>query len=95
MNYNRQQKRAMAKQGLDATRAPESRKASGGAERKERTSPFKYFSEVRAELRKVDWPTGREVVNSSVIVLIMVVIMTALIFGLDVGSQWAVQQLIR
>jgi preprotein translocase subunit SecE len=95
VNYNRQQKRAMAKQGLDASRAPESRKVAGGPERSERTTPIKYLSEVRAELRKVDWPTRNEVVNSSIIVLVAVVIMTGLIFVFDWASKLAVEQLIR
>ena len=39
--------------------------------------------EVRGELRKVAWPTRPEVINSTIIVLIAVVFMTALIFGAD------------
>ena len=39
--------------------------------------------EVRGELRKVAWPTRSEVINSTIIVLIAVVVMTTLIFGFD------------
>jgi preprotein translocase subunit SecE len=38
---------------------------------------------VRGEMRKVAWPTRSEVVNYSIIVLVAVVILTALIAGLD------------
>ncbi len=38
---------------------------------------------MRGELKKVAWPTKKEVVNSTIIVLIAVIVMTALIFGFD------------
>ena len=46
--------------------------------------------EVRGELRKVAWPGRQEVINSTIVVLIMVVVMTALIFGFDYASAKAV-----
>jgi preprotein translocase subunit SecE len=49
----------------------------------ERTGPRQYLSEVRAEMRKVAWPTRAEIINSSIIVLIAVTVMTLLIFGFD------------
>jgi preprotein translocase subunit SecE len=47
----------------------------------ERTGGF--LRDVRAELRRVAWPTRAETINSSIVVLIALVVMTALIFGLD------------
>jgi preprotein translocase subunit SecE len=41
---------------------------------------------VKGELRKVAWPTKKEVINSTIIVLIAVIVMTALIFGFDYAS---------
>ena len=34
-------------------------------------------------MRKVAWPTKVEVINSTIIVLLAVVVMTTLIFGMD------------
>jgi preprotein translocase subunit SecE len=81
---NRQTKRMMQRQGADRPRAPERRPAP--AQTRERTSPREFFTEVRGEMRKVAWPTRHEVVNSSIIVLIAVTIMTTLIFGFDYVS---------
>ena len=81
---NRQTKRLMQRQGGDKPRAPERRPQP--APKRERTSPGQYLSEVRGELRKVAWPSRREVVNSTIIVLICVTIMTSLIFGFDYFS---------
>jgi preprotein translocase subunit SecE len=86
---NRQTKRMMAKQGTDkpAARAPgEKRRPPSAAPKREKIGPKEYLSEVRGELRKVAWPTKKEVVNSTIIVLIAVVVMTALIFGFDYAS---------
>ncbi len=78
---NRQAKRMMAKQGTDKPRAPERR--AQPAPRRERTGPVQYYREVVAEMKKVAWPTRSEVINSSIVVVVGVVVMAALIFGFD------------
>jgi preprotein translocase subunit SecE len=85
MAMNRQTKRLMQRQGTDRPRAPERRPVQATVQ-KERTSPKEYFSEVRSEMRKVAWPTRREVANSTLVVLIAVIVMTAMIFLFDYGS---------
>jgi preprotein translocase subunit SecE len=76
----------MQRQKSDRPRAPEQRRPQQAAPQKERTGPRQYLSEVRGEMRKVAWPTRREVINSTIIVLIAVTIMTTLIFGFDYAS---------
>jgi preprotein translocase subunit SecE len=86
---NRQTKRMMAKQGTDkpAARAPgEKRRPPSSAPTREKVGPKQYLGEVKGELRKVAWPTKKEVVNSTIIVLIAVIVMTTLIFLFDYGS---------
>jgi preprotein translocase subunit SecE len=83
---NRQTKRLMQRQGGDRPRAPEQRRPQAAPQQKQRVGIRAYLSEVRSELRKVAWPTRREVVNSTIIVLIAVIVMTSLIFGFDYGS---------
>jgi preprotein translocase subunit SecE len=79
---NRQTKRLMQRQGADRPRAPE-RPRPAPTERREHIGPRAYVGEVRDELRKVAWPTRKEVVNSTIVVLIAVIVMTSLIFGFD------------
>jgi preprotein translocase subunit SecE len=76
----------MAKQGSDRPRAPERRAVPTQKPQRERIGPRQFLDEVRGELRKVAWPTRKEVVNSTIIVLIAVVIMATLIFLFDYGS---------
>src|SRR3954449_13343783 len=82
---NRQTKRMMAKQGTDKPKSPASeggkRRAPSAAPKREKVGPKEYLGEVKGELRKVAWPTKKEVINSTIIVLIAVIVMTALIFG--------------
>jgi preprotein translocase subunit SecE len=75
-------RRMAQKQGADQPRRPE-RRQPAPTPASERTSPTQFFAEVRGELRKVAWPTRNEVINSTIIVLIAVVVMTSLIFGAD------------
>ncbi len=87
MAMNRETKRMMQRQGQvgpDGTPVRERRAAPAPRPPKqERTSPAEFLHEVRGELRKVAWPTKSEVINYSIIVLIAVVLLTALIAGLD------------
>ena len=89
MSMNRQTKRMMAKQGTDkpAARAPgEKRRPPSAAPKREKIGPRQYLGEVQGELRKVAWPTKKEVTNSTIIVLIAVIVMGTLIFLFDYGS---------
>jgi preprotein translocase subunit SecE len=78
----------MQRQGGDRPSAPDrrARPAPQQQQSRERTGPRQYLREVVAELRKVTWPTRREVINSTIVVLIAIVFMTALIFGYDYAS---------
>ena len=50
-----------------------------------RTSPITFYRQVIAELRKVVWPTRPQVVNYFFVVLVFVLIMMAIVAGLDFG----------
>jgi len=54
--------------------------AGAGAKR---TSPLTFYRQVVAELRKVVWPTRPQVVNYFFVVLTFVLVMMAIIAGLD------------
>ena len=48
-----------------------------------RTSPATFLREVRGELRRVAWPSRKEVLSYSVVVLVSVTLLTLYVFGLD------------
>ena len=84
---NRQMKRMMQRQGqVDREGQPVRREPPTRAaqrQTKERVKAGEFVRQVRAELRKVAWPTRREVIHYSTIVLIALLLLTALIFALD------------
>ncbi len=89
MSMNREQKRAMQKAGQlneDGSQAAPSRErkaAPAQSVKSERTKPTEFVREVRAELRKVTWPTRPEVIRLSTIVLIALVVFAGFVMGLD------------
>lgn len=95
MDLNREQKRqlkrmgALSEQGTPTRGAP---RAAAKAHEEEKTTPSQYLREVRAEMRKVAWPTWPEVRKYSIVVLVTVIIFTAYVGGLDalfgVFSTW-------
>ena len=50
-----------------------------------RTSPPTFYRQVVAELRKVVWPTQQQVVTYFFVVLVFVLVMMAIVAGLDYG----------
>jgi len=55
-----------------------------------RVRPGEFVREVRAELRRVAWPTRAEVLNYSAVVFIALAVLMALIFLLDTAFAKAV-----
>ena len=81
---NRQTKRQMKRQGGETPGAPaERRRPAPPPPHRERTTAKEFMREVRGELKKVAWPTKAEVVTSTIVVLMAVIVMTLLIFGMD------------
>jgi preprotein translocase subunit SecE len=53
-----------------------------------------FLIEVEAELRKVTWPTGQEVVNASIVVVITVTVLMGFLAGSDYVINILVERLI-
>ena len=56
------------------------------------TSRFKkFFREVKAELKKVTWPTKKELISYTGVVFVAVIICATLIWILDTGFSGALK----
>lgn len=51
--------------------------------KQDKVSPIKYVGQVRQEGRKVVWPTWRETMTTTILVMIMVILMGAFFFVVD------------
>ncbi|MFI6602677.1 preprotein translocase subunit SecE [Nonomuraea sp. NPDC050536] len=70
------------------TRGETAGKPSG--EQKKRTSPALFYRQVVTELRKVIWPTRKDLITYTTVVLVFVLIMVAIVYGLDSALGWGV-----
>lgn len=53
------------------------------AKRRQRIGARQFVKEVRGELKRVAWPSRKEVASYSLVVLVSVSLITAFIFALD------------
>ncbi|MCL2486031.1 MAG: preprotein translocase subunit SecE [Oscillospiraceae bacterium] len=45
----------------------------------------KWFREIKSEIKKITWPSGKEVFNNTVVTLVLVVLLGAVIWVADFG----------
>jgi preprotein translocase subunit SecE len=76
----RQQKRG----GGERSSAPQAAaRRAQTTEKRKRTGARQFLKEVRMELKKVDWPSRRELVSYTIVVLATLIVTTAYVAGLD------------
>ncbi len=89
---NRELRRLQEK---DEKRARERRGAQAQARRRrERVGIRQFISEVRTELKRVAWPSRREVTTFTLVTLITSFFVTMYTFGLDLTLKRAVLELL-
>jgi preprotein translocase subunit SecE len=60
-----------------------------------KTSPSEFFNQVKAETRKVVWPTRRETMMTAVMVVIMTTILALFFLGVDSIFEAIVRTLLK
>ena len=86
MSMNREQKRILQRQGeVDAEGEPIRQRRQQQQQRsaEERTGVVQFGREVRAELRKVAWPSRSETGNYTTVVIITIIAITLVVASLD------------
>jgi preprotein translocase subunit SecE len=72
------------------TAAEKPAKSGRPAKKPDRTTPVLFLRQVIAELRKVIWPTRKELVTYTTVAIVFILVMMGLITGLDTGFTWLV-----
>jgi preprotein translocase subunit SecE len=93
---NRETKRMLQRQGAinaDGTPTRETRTPVSRDPKEVRPSPREFISQVRAELKKVIWPTRPEIKNYTAVVMFTLLLMTALTFVFDWLSSKGIQSI--
>lgn len=58
-------------------------------------NPAKFISQVRAETSKIVWPTRREVITTTIMVLVMASLASVFFFMADFGIKTGLAQLLN
>ncbi|GAB2815644.1 preprotein translocase subunit SecE [Actinocorallia aurea] len=62
----------------------------GKPAKRKRTGPALFIRQVIGELRKVIWPTRKELINYTIVSLVFVLVMIGIVSLLDWGLQEAI-----
>ena len=55
----------------------------------------KYFRELRSELKKVVWPTPKQVLKNTLVVVACIILVGAFVWVFDIVAQYGIQALLR
>lgn len=73
----------------DKNKTPAKKNAEGKSAKAKKPGFFqrtgKWFRELRSETKKVVWPTKNQVINNTLIVLVMVLLVSVFVWLLDLG----------
>ncbi|MDK2798839.1 MAG: preprotein translocase subunit SecE [Clostridiales bacterium] len=56
---------------------------------------LKYFREVKSEMKKVVWPTWKQVRNNTMVVILAIIVVGIIIWNLDLVFREVLNYLIR
>ncbi|RPJ19548.1 MAG: preprotein translocase subunit SecE [Planctomycetaceae bacterium] len=59
-----------------------------------KTSPVEFVQQVREEARKITWPSRKEVMISTVMVMIMVAMASVFFLVVDAILKWGIDKLL-
>ena len=65
--------------------APERAAKPRGPGKQDRTTPVQFVTEVRDELRKVVWPTRKELITYTTSALVFILVLVGIVVALDYG----------
>ncbi len=77
--------KAEAKEGKSAKLEKNASKDKKETKKIDDKNKKRWFRDFRSELKKVNWPTGKELFNNTAVVLMVVVVVSVLIFILDLA----------
>lgn len=58
-------------------------------------SPLQFLRQVKQEMKKVTWPTKKEVIPTCTVVVVLVAIATGFFFAVDMVLGWGVDKILQ
>lgn len=84
----------MAKK-TDVTKSSKKDTGKDHKDQKKKGGIRKYFRELKAEMKKVVWPTRQQVTKNTGVVLTVMVVMALFLFGVDSGLGAAIKAILK
>jgi preprotein translocase subunit SecE len=75
-------------------KVPEGKGKVKKEKKKRKNRIIKWFRELRSELKKVVWPTPKQILNNTIIVLVIMAISSAVVWVVDQAGAYIVHTLI-
>ncbi|HBU12862.1 MAG TPA: preprotein translocase subunit SecE [Clostridiales bacterium] len=63
----------------------EQKKIAKQKNKKQRRSPARFFKDVWGEVKKVTWPTRKELFKTTLMVIVFIAVFTAVVYAMDSG----------
>ena len=63
----------------------EQKKIAKQKNKRKRKGPIAFLKDVGGELKKTTWPTGKELMKTSLTVLIFIAVFVAIVWAIDTG----------
>ncbi len=87
-NFSKEKKKKQATSAIART-------AAGKQKRNFVTSSIQFLREVKFELKKVTWPTRKQTLGSTAVVLILVTIISFFLGAVDIGLSFLVRLVLQ
>ncbi|MGN0657626.1 MAG: preprotein translocase subunit SecE [Ruminiclostridium sp.] len=75
----------MAKEKTSTIEKAKAKAAAAANSKKPKKSIVKYFKDAKSEFKKVVWPSRKQVVNNTIVVLVAMAVSGIAIWALDTG----------
>ncbi len=56
---------------------------------------FKFFRDIVSETKKITWPSGKTVLNNTIVVIVSVLVVGAFIWALDAGLAYLLKLILK
>ncbi|MGN1134555.1 MAG: preprotein translocase subunit SecE [Oscillospiraceae bacterium] len=76
------------------TESKTKKSAAAAQPKKKKGGVKKYFRDLKSEIKKVVWPSRKQVINNTGVVLVTVIIMGLFLAGIDTGLGYAIKALL-
>ena len=89
-----EQEKAVGQESVSSPKAQNKAKTPAKKTEKKPNRIARWFKDLRGELKKVTWPTKKDMINYSIVVLVFIVIMGVIIGVIDLGAGKLVELLV-